>query len=63
MFNRAILFLQQVIETSAGAAVGAIFSDKMAALPAEIKKVAVVVCGGNVDINNLPWYEGFTKKY
>jgi len=39
------------------------FTDKMASLPADIKKVGVIVCGGNVDITNLPWYDSFSKGY
>lgn len=55
--------LQQVIEAAAGATVAALFTEKMAALPASIKKVAVISCGGNVDIDNLPWYESYVNPF
>ena len=57
------IFLQQVVEAAAGAAIAAVLSDKMASLPADIKNVAVILCGGNTDIDNLPWYDSFTKGY
>ncbi|XP_067938670.1 serine racemase-like [Watersipora subatra] len=55
--------MKQVIEAAAGAAVAAALSDKMASLPAEIKNVAVILCGGNADIDNFPWYDSFKKAY
>ncbi|XP_077995995.1 serine racemase-like [Glandiceps talaboti] len=41
------------IEPSAGTAVAAVLSDKFKALPADIKKVGVVLSGGNLDIKKL----------
>ncbi|KAF6022979.1 hypothetical protein EB796_018710 [Bugula neritina] len=55
--------MKQVIEAAAGATVAALFTEKMAALPASIKKVAVISCGGNVDIDNLPWYESYVNPF
>jgi len=50
------LCLQQVIEASAGAALAALFTPTLASLPAHVCKVGVILCGGNVDVDNLPWY-------
>ncbi|KAK3084682.1 hypothetical protein FSP39_017330 [Pinctada imbricata] len=47
--------LKLVIEPAAGAAVAAVLSDKMSSLDPHIKNIGVVICGGNVDIENLPW--------
>lgn len=44
-----------MVEAAAGAAVASAFTDKMKQLPDEIKKVAVILCGGNTDIDSLPW--------
>ncbi|XP_077995998.1 serine racemase-like [Glandiceps talaboti] len=41
------------IEPSAGTAVAAVLSDKFKALPADIKKVGVVLSGGNLDIKKI----------
>ncbi|XP_077996058.1 serine racemase-like [Glandiceps talaboti] len=41
------------IEPSAGTAVAAVLSDKFKALPTDIKKVGVVLSGGNLDIVSL----------
>jgi len=45
-----------MIEPSAAVGVAAVLSEKFKSLPAhEIKNVAVILCGGNVDLDNLPW--------
>jgi len=43
---------QHVIEPSAGMVVAAALSEQ---LPAELRRVGVVLCGGNVDLDKLPW--------
>ena len=44
-----------VIEASSAAGIAAVTSDAFQQLPKSIKKVAVILCGGNVDLDNLPW--------
>ena len=41
-------------EVSAAVGVAAILSERFRALP-NLRNVAVVLCGGNVDLDNLPW--------
>ncbi|KAL3857714.1 hypothetical protein ACJMK2_012356 [Sinanodonta woodiana] len=48
--------MKLVIEASSGAAVAAAMSEKMKSMDEGIKNVGVILCGGNVDINHLPWY-------
>lgn len=48
--------MKLVIELSAGAAVAAVMSDEFKAKYLEIKNVGIIVCGGNIDIDKLPWY-------
>ncbi|XP_037085120.1 probable serine racemase [Pollicipes pollicipes] len=43
---------KHVIEPSAGMVVAAALSDQ---LPAELRRVGVVLCGGNLDLDRLPW--------
>ena len=50
------VFFQTVIEAASGAGVAAAMSEKMTGLDPAIQNVGVILCGGNVDINNLPWY-------
>ena len=45
-----------MIEAASGAGVAAAMSEKMTGLDPAIQNVGVILCGGNVDINNLPWY-------
>lgn len=47
--------MKMVIELSAGAAVAAVFSEKMKNNYPDLKKIGVILCGGNIDIENLPW--------
>ncbi|XP_060064725.1 probable serine racemase isoform X3 [Ylistrum balloti] len=48
--------MKLVIEAASGAAVAAAMSDKLAAMDKEMKNIGVILCGGNVDIEKLPWY-------
>ena len=51
-----ILFLfQLVIEPSGAASVAAAFCDKVKAMDPNIVNIGVVLSGGNVDIDHLPW--------
>ena len=47
--------MKLVIEASAAAGVVAVLSEQMKQMSVDIKNVGVVLCGGNVDIENLPW--------
>jgi serine racemase len=47
--------MKLVIELAAGAAVAAVLSHKMRNNYSNIKNVGVVLCGGNIDIDCLPW--------
>ena len=48
--------MKLMIESSAAVGVAAVLSDKFKALPLQdIKNVGVILCGGNVDLDNLPW--------
>lgn len=49
--------MKVVIEGASGAAVASAMSDRLRKMDASIKHVGVILCGGNVDINNLPWYK------
>lgn len=52
-----ILFIfQLVIEAAAGATVAAAMSEKLKQMDPKMKNIGIVVCGGNVDIDSLPWY-------
>lgn len=46
-----------MIEAASGAAVAAAMSEKMRNLHPSIEHVGVILCGGNVDIDHLPWYQ------
>ncbi|CAL1544584.1 unnamed protein product [Lymnaea stagnalis] len=48
--------MKLVIEAASGAAVAAAFSQKFRDMDNSIKNVGVILCGGNVDIDALPWY-------
>ena len=48
---------QLVIETSAAATVAALLQTKMKDIDPAVKNVGVVLCGGNVDLDHLPWVE------
>ena len=48
--------MKLLIEPSAAVGVAAVLTKKFQALPAQdVKNVAVILCGGNVDLDNLPW--------
>lgn len=48
--------MKLVIEPAAGTGVAALLSEKFASMDPNLRNVGVVLCGGNVDINHLPWY-------
>ena len=44
------------VEPSAACTVAAVLSPKFKEMAGpEVKRVGVILCGGNVDVNNLPW--------
>jgi serine racemase len=45
-----------VIEAAAGATIAAAMSEKMKQMDPKMKNIGIIVCGGNVDIDSLPWY-------
>ncbi|XP_050410098.1 serine racemase [Patella vulgata] len=48
--------MKLVVEAASGAAVAAVLSEQFKTLDSSIKNVGVILCGGNVDIDHLPWY-------
>eukprot|EP00933_Yihiella_yeosuensis_P044140 TRINITY_DN3922_c0_g2_i3.p1 TRINITY_DN3922_c0_g2~~TRINITY_DN3922_c0_g2_i3.p1 ORF type:complete len:361 (-),score=79.68 TRINITY_DN3922_c0_g2_i3:182-1264(-) len=46
---------KQVVEPGCGVAVAVATSKKLYEKYPELQKIAVVMCGGNVDLENLPW--------
>ena len=44
------------VEASAACTVAAVLSPKFKEMAGpDVKRVGVILCGGNVDVNNLPW--------
>ena len=43
------------MEAAGAAPVAAVLSDQMRALDPSLKNVGVILCGGNVNIDRLPW--------
>ncbi|XP_076452426.1 uncharacterized protein LOC143288047 [Babylonia areolata] len=47
--------MKLVVEMAAGASVSAALSEKMKNMDPAIRKVGVILCGGNIDVDHLPW--------
>ncbi|CAH1793239.1 unnamed protein product [Owenia fusiformis] len=47
--------MKLMIEASSAAGVHAVMSEQMRQLDPSLKNIGVILCGGNVDVNNLPW--------
>ena len=48
--------MKLLIEPSAAVGVAAVLSEKFKSLPKQdLQNVGVILCGGNVDLDNLPW--------
>ncbi|XP_063958159.1 serine racemase-like isoform X2 [Lytechinus pictus] len=47
--------LKLVVEAASAGPVAAVLSDKMKAVDPRVRNVAVLMCGGNVNIEQLPW--------
>jgi len=54
--NIIVLHFQLVVEAAAGATVAAAMSDKLKQMDPNMKNIGIILCGGNVDIDSLPWY-------
>ena len=47
-----------IVEPGAACTVAAVLSPKFKELAGpEVKRVGVVLCGGNMDLDNLPWVQ------
>ena len=46
-----------VIEAASGAGVAAAMSERLRNMDPNMKNIGVILCGGNVDIDQLPWYQ------
>ncbi len=52
--------MKVVIEPSAACTVAAVLSDKFKAKAGpDVKRVGVVLCGGNLDLDNIPWIKNW----
>lgn len=48
--------MKLLIEPSAAVGIAAVLSDKFKAIPVQrLSNVGVILCGGNVDLDNIPW--------
>ena len=48
--------MKLMIESSAAVGVAAVLSAKFqASVSEDLKNVGIILCGGNVDLENLPW--------
>ena len=48
--------MKLMIELSAAVGVTVVLLEKFQALPAQdLKNVGIILCGGNFDLENLPW--------
>ncbi|XP_064602870.1 uncharacterized protein LOC135468512 [Liolophura sinensis] len=47
--------MKLVIEGASGAGVAALFSDRLKKMSPDLLKVGVILCGGNLDLDHLPW--------
>ncbi|XP_052074140.1 probable serine racemase [Mytilus californianus] len=48
--------MKLVIEAASGATVAAAMSEKLRQMDPSIKKIGIIICGGNFDIDKLPWF-------
>jgi serine racemase len=56
LFNISVLHFQLVVEAAVEATVAAAMSDKLKQMDPNMTNICIILCGGNVDIDNLPWY-------
>ena len=48
--------MKLMIESSAAVGVAAVLSEKFqVSVSEDLKNVGIILCGGNVDLENLPW--------
>ena len=52
--------MKVVIEPAAACTVAAVLSDKFKAKAGpDVKRVGIVLCGGNLDLDNIPWIKNW----
>ena len=56
LFNIIVLHFQLVVEAAAGATVAAAMSDQLKQMDPNMINIGIILCGGNVDMDSLPWY-------
>lgn len=50
--------MKLVIEAASGAGIAAAMSERLRDMDNSIQHVGIILCGGNTDIDHLPWYKG-----
>ncbi|XP_052801649.1 serine racemase-like [Mya arenaria] len=48
--------MKLVVEAASGAGIAAAMSERLRQMDAALRHVGVILCGGNTDIDRLPWY-------
>jgi serine racemase len=56
LFNIIVLHFQLVVEAAVGATIAAAMSAKLKQMDPNMTNIGIILCGGNVDIDSLPWY-------
>ncbi|KAK3083960.1 hypothetical protein FSP39_006019 [Pinctada imbricata] len=51
--------MKLLTEPATGATIAAVMSEKMKTLDPNIRNIGVILCGGNTDVENLPWLTRF----
>ncbi|CAE1280459.1 SRR [Acanthosepion pharaonis] len=54
--------LKIVVEAASATGLTALLTEKLQRINPSLQKVGVIVCGGNVDLDHLPWYEHRASK-
>ena len=47
--------MKLVIEPSAAVGLAAVLTDKFKTVQSSVENVGVILCGGNMDLNKIPW--------
>uniref|UniRef100_H2ZWY8 Serine racemase n=1 Tax=Latimeria chalumnae TaxID=7897 RepID=H2ZWY8_LATCH len=53
--------MKLVIEPTAGLGMAVVLSERFQSLPENLKNVAVILCGGNVDLGSLSWLKNLSE--
>jgi len=51
-----INLFNEILVQKIGAAVAAALSDDMKRKYPDLKNIGIILCGGNIDVDRLPWY-------